>query len=120
MAGQLKRENPHLREDVVLIRALRDSNLPKFLADDAILFKVREACNIHMYMYFYNIHVHVHSLSPLSLFLSLSILPPSLPLSSNLLRAYYKICFQALSYLSMTTVSFSPPLRMLLSPRTFR
>ena len=42
MAGQLKRENPHLREDVVLIRALRDSNLPKFLADDAILFKVKE------------------------------------------------------------------------------
>ena len=40
MAGQLKRENPDLQEDVVLIRALRDSNLPKFLADDAILFKV--------------------------------------------------------------------------------
>ncbi|XP_044910412.1 dynein axonemal heavy chain 6 isoform X7 [Felis catus] len=38
MAGSLKRENPHLSEDVVLIRALRDSNLPKFLTDDAILF----------------------------------------------------------------------------------
>ncbi|KAL4640265.1 dynein heavy chain 6, axonemal [Arapaima gigas] len=38
MAGSLKRENPHLSEDVVLIRALRDSNLPKFLADDALLF----------------------------------------------------------------------------------
>ncbi|KAK1792527.1 hypothetical protein P4O66_012465 [Electrophorus voltai] len=38
MAGSLKRENPHLSEDVVLIRALRDSNLPKFLADDAVLF----------------------------------------------------------------------------------
>ena len=49
MAGQLKRENPHLREDVVLIRALRDSNLPKFLADDAILFKVREACNMYIH-----------------------------------------------------------------------
>ncbi|PIN96877.1 hypothetical protein AB205_0080180, partial [Aquarana catesbeiana] len=34
----LKRENPHLNEDVVLIRALRDSNLPKFLTDDADLF----------------------------------------------------------------------------------
>uniref|UniRef100_A0A8C9QA43 Dynein heavy chain hydrolytic ATP-binding dynein motor region domain-containing protein n=1 Tax=Spermophilus dauricus TaxID=99837 RepID=A0A8C9QA43_SPEDA len=34
----LKRENPDLSEDVVLIRALRDSNLPKFLTDDAILF----------------------------------------------------------------------------------
>ncbi len=47
MAGQLKRENPLLREDIVLIRALRDSNLPKFLADDAVLFKVQDK---HMYM----------------------------------------------------------------------
>ncbi|XP_047672459.1 dynein axonemal heavy chain 6 isoform X2 [Tachysurus fulvidraco] len=38
MAGSLKRENPDLSEDVVLIRALRDSNLPKFLKDDAELF----------------------------------------------------------------------------------
>jgi len=46
MAGQLKRENPNIQEDLVLIRALRDSNLPKFLADDAILFKVssKEVC----------------------------------------------------------------------------
>ena len=39
MAGKLKRENPIINEDLVLIRALRDSNLPKFLVDDAILFK---------------------------------------------------------------------------------
>lgn len=39
MAGKLKRENPLINEDLVLIRALRDSNLPKFLADDAVLFK---------------------------------------------------------------------------------
>ncbi|XP_031781103.1 dynein heavy chain 6, axonemal isoform X1 [Nasonia vitripennis] len=39
MAGSLKRENPDKKEDVVLIRALRDSNLPKFLADDAELFQ---------------------------------------------------------------------------------
>ncbi|XP_067839723.1 dynein axonemal heavy chain 6 [Heptranchias perlo] len=38
MAGSLKRENPELDEDVVLIRALRDSNLPKFLSDDTQLF----------------------------------------------------------------------------------
>uniref|UniRef100_A0A3Q3ICB6 AAA+ ATPase domain-containing protein n=1 Tax=Monopterus albus TaxID=43700 RepID=A0A3Q3ICB6_MONAL len=38
MAGSLKRANPHLSEDVVLIRALRDSNLPKFLTNDAVLF----------------------------------------------------------------------------------
>ncbi|KAB0403143.1 hypothetical protein E2I00_012479 [Balaenoptera physalus] len=45
MAGSLKRENPDLSEDVVLIRALRDSNLPKFLTDDAVLFSVRAAVN---------------------------------------------------------------------------
>ena len=38
MAGQLKRSNPDLTEDIVLIRALRDSNIPKFLADDIPLF----------------------------------------------------------------------------------
>ena len=38
MAGSLKRDNPEKLEDVVLIRALRDSNIPKFLADDADLF----------------------------------------------------------------------------------
>lgn len=38
MAGSLKRENPEKLEDVVLLRALRDSNLPKFLADDTELF----------------------------------------------------------------------------------
>lgn len=39
MAGTLKRENPDQIEDITLIAALRDSNLPKFLADDALLFK---------------------------------------------------------------------------------
>ncbi|KAJ3105519.1 Dynein heavy chain 6, axonemal [Phlyctochytrium planicorne] len=39
MAGALKRANPDLSEDVVLIRSLRDSNLPKFLAEDVGLFK---------------------------------------------------------------------------------
>jgi len=38
MAGQLKRANPGLSEDITLIRALRDSNLPKFLYDDVPLF----------------------------------------------------------------------------------
>jgi dynein heavy chain len=38
MAGNLKRENPDLSEDIVLIRAMRDSNVPKFLADDLVLF----------------------------------------------------------------------------------
>ena len=38
MAGGLKRGNPDVPEDLVLIRALRDANVPKFLADDLPLF----------------------------------------------------------------------------------
>eukprot|EP00762_Andalucia_godoyi_P002130 ANDGO_02526.mRNA.1 Dynein-1-beta heavy chain len=37
-AGLLKRDEPNALEDLVLLRALRDSNLPKFLADDIVLF----------------------------------------------------------------------------------
>ena len=39
MAGSLKRENKDKPEDIVLIKALIDSNLPKFLVDDADLFR---------------------------------------------------------------------------------
>lgn len=39
MAGALKRASPDQSEDITLICALRDSNLPKFLADDVMLFK---------------------------------------------------------------------------------
>ena len=38
IAGNLKRSNPNLPEDVLLIRAMRDANVPKFLADDLPLF----------------------------------------------------------------------------------
>ena len=38
MAGSLKRAHPSFNEDLVLIRAMRDSNIPKFLLDDARLF----------------------------------------------------------------------------------
>ena len=38
MAGGLKRANPDEGEDMLLIRAMRDSNVPKFLRDDTILF----------------------------------------------------------------------------------
>ncbi|RYH31858.1 hypothetical protein EON65_01740 [archaeon] len=38
MAGGLKRAHPSTAEELVLIRALRDSNVPKFLADDLPLF----------------------------------------------------------------------------------
>jgi dynein heavy chain len=39
MAGNLKRQNPDLKENMVLIRAMRDSNLPKFLQRDLPLFE---------------------------------------------------------------------------------
>ena len=38
MAGALKRAEVNLGEDLVLIRAMRDSNLPKFLSHDIPLF----------------------------------------------------------------------------------
>ncbi len=38
MAGALKRAEKDLEEDIVLIRAMRDSNVPKFLKDDLPLF----------------------------------------------------------------------------------
>lgn len=38
MAGGLKRDSPELSEEVVLMRALRDMNLPKFVFDDVPLF----------------------------------------------------------------------------------
>jgi hypothetical protein len=39
MAGALKRGSPDSPEDAVLIRAMRDANLPKLLPDDAALFE---------------------------------------------------------------------------------
>jgi len=39
MAGQLKREAQDMQEELVLMRALRDMNMPKFVFDDVPLFK---------------------------------------------------------------------------------
>ena len=39
MAGQLKRDSPDLSEDLVLMRALRDMNMPKFIYADVPLFR---------------------------------------------------------------------------------
>ena len=39
MAGILRRQNPEEDEKIILIRAMKDANLPKFLKDDLILFK---------------------------------------------------------------------------------
>ena len=38
MAGKLKRAEPEEKEDVLLIRAMKDANVPKFLRDDLPLF----------------------------------------------------------------------------------
>ena len=38
MAGAHKRAQPDLSEEIVLIRAMQDSNLPKFLSEDVALF----------------------------------------------------------------------------------
>ena len=38
LAGQLKRDNSHMSEDMVLMRALRDMNMPKFVYEDVPLF----------------------------------------------------------------------------------
>ena len=39
MAGALRRSDPETSENIVLIRAMRDSNVPKFLSHDLPLFK---------------------------------------------------------------------------------
>jgi dynein heavy chain, axonemal len=38
MAGQLKRGNPKMPEDSLLIKAMKDSNIPKFVKEDLPLF----------------------------------------------------------------------------------
>uniref|UniRef100_A0A8C3K8B9 Dynein axonemal heavy chain 1 n=1 Tax=Calidris pygmaea TaxID=425635 RepID=A0A8C3K8B9_9CHAR len=37
-AGNLKRENPAMNEELICLRAIRDANVPKFLQDDLKLF----------------------------------------------------------------------------------
>jgi dynein heavy chain len=37
-SGRIKRECPQLDEQTVLIKSIRDMNLPKFIAEDVILF----------------------------------------------------------------------------------
>jgi dynein heavy chain, axonemal len=38
MAGNIKRNNQGEKEDIILIQAMRDSNIPKFIKDDLPLF----------------------------------------------------------------------------------
>ena len=37
-AGNLKRQNPDMSEELIALRAIRDVNVPKFLMDDLKLF----------------------------------------------------------------------------------
>ena len=37
-AGNLKREHPEMLEELIVLRAIRDVNVPKFLQDDLKLF----------------------------------------------------------------------------------
>ena len=37
-AGRIKREQPGLEEIKIVLKAIRDMNLPKFLAEDVVLF----------------------------------------------------------------------------------
>ena len=39
MAGSLRRQDGNVPENIVLIRAMRDSNVPKFLEHDLPLFE---------------------------------------------------------------------------------
>ena len=39
MAGELKRSDTKSSEDVVLIKAMKESNIPKFLLNDIYLFE---------------------------------------------------------------------------------
>ena len=39
LAGSLRRKDPNVDENMVLIRAMRDSNVPKFLEHDLPLFE---------------------------------------------------------------------------------
>ena len=38
MAGQLKRSNPKVPEDTLLMKAMKDANIPKFIKEDLPLF----------------------------------------------------------------------------------
>ena len=127
MAGALKRGNPGLNEDIVLIRALRDSNLPKFLADDAILFRV----NTHHWrchgfiLYFWCNFLHLneseidlnereHFLKACATGLQINVLKHNF---TNFLktrffsRQFCLICFLEERFLTTIMVNFNQPLR---------
>lgn len=48
MAGTGKRSNPDLPEAIVMIRAMCDSNIPKFLKEDVVLFNAIVQVRTHL------------------------------------------------------------------------
>ena len=51
MAGSLKHEDPTRNEETILLKALIDMNLPKFIKEDLILFRLLLSDLFHEFCY---------------------------------------------------------------------